>query len=215
MRGVCHPKIQLWWPKQGPQPSPAQPSSNERMTQPSSTATTDGMGTRGEGQIPESFLRQSVPIKVRVTVGKLKQNQELQRSTEALGEGGQEGWGGTRGPPQGTGSHHQPGMQHVHTVYRRNLVLSASTPVSTLPHITRWPESWTPTVPPFPQVQSQGRGCIILEAWPVLPWVPPVYLLSSSPEPCCLWQRFQEGAETHWRVSRGSSLHIWNSYVMK
>jgi hypothetical protein len=38
------------------------------------------MGIR-RGQIPESFLRQSVPIKVRVTVGKLKQKQELQRST--------------------------------------------------------------------------------------------------------------------------------------
>lgn len=74
------------------EPSPAQPSSYERMTQPSSTATTDGMGTR-RGQIPESFLRQSVPIKVRVTVGKLKQNQELQRSTEDMGEGRQEGWG--------------------------------------------------------------------------------------------------------------------------
>lgn len=58
------------------------------------------MGTR-RGQIPESFLRQSVPIKVRVTVGKLKQNQELQRSTEDLGGGGQEGWGGARGPPKG------------------------------------------------------------------------------------------------------------------
>lgn len=121
-------------------PSRAQPSSDERMTQPSSTATTDGMGTR-RGQIPESFLRQSVPIKVRVTVGKLKQNQELQRSTEDLGGGGQEGWGGARGPPQGTGSHHQPGMQHVHAAYKRNLVLSASAPVHTLPHITRWPES--------------------------------------------------------------------------
>lgn len=31
-RGVCHPKIQLRWPKQGPQPSPAQPSSNEDDT---------------------------------------------------------------------------------------------------------------------------------------------------------------------------------------
>lgn len=80
-------------------PSRAQPSSDERMTQPSSTATADGMGTR-RGQIPESFLRQSVPIKVRVTVGKLKQNQELQRSTEDLGAGGQEGCGGARGPPQ-------------------------------------------------------------------------------------------------------------------
>jgi hypothetical protein len=82
-------------------PSRAQPSpAAMRMTQPSSTATTDGMGTR-RGQIPESFLRQSVPIKVRVTVEKLKQNQELQRSTGDLREGRQEGWGGARGPPRG------------------------------------------------------------------------------------------------------------------
>ena len=30
-------------------------------------------GCKEETQIPESFFRQSVPIKVRVTVGKLKQ----------------------------------------------------------------------------------------------------------------------------------------------
>lgn len=86
------------------EPSPAQPTSYERMAQPSFTATTDVMGTRRE-QVPESFLRQSVPIKVRVTVGELKQNQELQRNTEKAGEGKQGGWGGVRGAPRDD-SHH-------------------------------------------------------------------------------------------------------------
>lgn len=57
------------------------------------------MGTQ-RGQVPESFLRQSVSIKVRVTVGELKQNQELQRSTEEVGEGRQEGWGGAERAPR-------------------------------------------------------------------------------------------------------------------
>lgn len=59
------------------------------------------MGAR-RGQIPESFLRQSVPIKVRVTVGKLKQNQELQRSTGGKGrKKGKKAGEGPEEPPRG------------------------------------------------------------------------------------------------------------------
>lgn len=57
-----------------PEPSPAKPQSHTRWH-----------GCKEETQIPESFLRQSVPIKVRVTVGKLKQKWELQRSTGKAG----------------------------------------------------------------------------------------------------------------------------------
>lgn len=57
-----------------PEPSPAKPQSHTRWH-----------GCKEETQIPESFLRQSVPIKVLVTVGKLKQKWELQRSTEKAG----------------------------------------------------------------------------------------------------------------------------------
>lgn len=131
-------KLQLRWPKQGPQLSPAQAPQYERTTQPSSTATTDGLGAR-KGEIPESFLRQSVPIKVRVTVGKLKHNQELQRTQEEAGEESRKAGEGPE-DPQGTDSPHQPCMQCAHTVYKRNLVLSAPTLVRTSPHTTRWPE---------------------------------------------------------------------------
>lgn len=140
MRGACHPKSSGGGQSRDPSPAQPSPMSHERTTQPSSTATTYVMGAR-RGQIPESFLRQSVPIKVRVTVGKLKQNQELQRSTGEKGR--KKGKKAGEGPedPRREDSHHQPCMQCPNTVYKRNLVLPAPTPPCTLPHITRWPES--------------------------------------------------------------------------
>lgn len=55
------------------QPGPL-PATKESQSQ--AQSYTGWHGCREETQIPESFLRQSVPIKVRVTVGKLKQTKQ-------------------------------------------------------------------------------------------------------------------------------------------
>lgn len=54
------------------QPSP-QPSPSHESHAAKPQSHTRWYGGKEEAQIPESFFRQSVPIKVRVTVGKLKQ----------------------------------------------------------------------------------------------------------------------------------------------
>lgn len=67
-------RVLLRWPKRGPQPSlhpHPYPSHESHAAKPQSH--TKWHGWKEEPQIPESFFRQSVPIKVRVTVGKLKQ----------------------------------------------------------------------------------------------------------------------------------------------
>lgn len=154
--------------------TPAQPSptSHERTTQPSSTATTYVMGTRRE-QIPESFLRQSVPIKVRVTVGELKQNQELQRSIG--GRGGRK----------------------VRRLGRGLRTPKGQTPTTS--HACSAPtwyikETWSCLHPHHCVLYPTSQGGLSHEpqlfllfhrfkakVGAVLPWVPPVYLLSSSP----------------------------------
>lgn len=54
-------------------PSPAQTPTSHESHAAKPQSHTRWHGWKEETQIPESFFRQSVPIKVRVTVGKLKQ----------------------------------------------------------------------------------------------------------------------------------------------